>query len=203
MGTVVTVGVGAGGNVGTGVYVAVGDGAGVGVTVSLGVAAGVVVTAGVAGVAGVDEPPPPLELPLLLVEPPLVLLVSVEQRVADGVIVIVWVVDGEYLTNDWLALQTNSAAPVFALAERRFKSGAVTSNVEPERSVMLKSVALTVIDSIVALEPETLRVMPFTLMTASVVRVTSSAAASARVGARRSATAIPARASVRDIVCIF
>lgn len=62
----------------------------------------------------------------------------------------------------------------------------------------LKSEALTVMDSIVALEPETFSVMPFTLKTVSVVRVTSSNAARANAGVNN-ATRIPALASIRGI----
>jgi hypothetical protein len=77
--------------------------------------------------------------------------------------------------------------------------GAVTWSVEPDKSVTLKFAAFTVIDSIAALEPETLSVMPFTLKTVSVVSVTSLYAANANAGAS-SATRIPAPLSIRGIV---
>jgi len=126
-------------------------------------------------------------------------VVAVEQSVAEGVIVTVTPVLGTYLRSDWLALQMSLAIPVSVLAESRSRPGAVTWNVDPDWSVTLKSVSFTVIESMMALVPDTFSVMPFTLRTVSVVRVTSSNAASARVGAR-SATRIPARASIRGIV---
>ena len=88
------------------------------------------------------------------------------------------------------------------LADICSSPGAVTWNTEPDERVTLKSDAFTVIDSTVALEPETFSVIPPTLKTVSVVSVTSSAAASARAGANN-ATRIPARASIRGIVSLF
>jgi hypothetical protein len=44
-------------------------------------------------------------------------------------------------------------------------------------------VSLTVIDSTTALEPDTLKLIPFTLIIASVVNVTSSYAALSQIGA--------------------
>ena len=79
---------------------------------------------------------------------------------------------------------------------------AVTSKVEPERTVTLKFVEFTVMDWMVAVEPVTLNVTPFALTTASVVSDTSSNAANASVGASN-ATKIPARVSIRGIVSLF
>jgi len=62
-----------------------------------GVVAEVAEVAGVAGVADTVEP--------LLVEPPLLPLVSVEQSVVDGVIVTVSLAVATYAISDWLALQ--------------------------------------------------------------------------------------------------
>ncbi|MEK7099954.1 MAG: hypothetical protein AAB883_02335 [Patescibacteria group bacterium] len=58
------------------------------------------------------------------------------------------------------------------------------------------------IDSIVALEPETFSVTPATLKIVSVVSVTSLYAARANDGANN-ATIIPARARIRGIVSLF
>ena len=49
------------------------------------------------------------------------------------------------------------------------RAGAVTSSVEPDSSVTLKFVELIIIDSTEPPEPDTFNVIPFTLMTASVV----------------------------------
>ena len=70
--------------------------------------------------------------------------------------------------------------------------------VEPDCIVTLKFVGLTVMDSIEAVEPETFKVMPFTLRTVSVVSDTSLKAANANAGAR-SAARIPAPVSIRGI----
>lgn len=64
---------------------------------------------------------------------------------------------------------------------------------EPDCIVTLKFVAFTVIDSIVALEPDTLSVMPFTLKTVLVVSVTSLYAAKAMAGANSPNAVMAAR----------
>ena len=61
---------------------------------------------------------------------------------------------------------------------------------EVSASVKLNVVAPTVIDSTVAVEPDTFIVIPFTLSWTSVVKLTSSAAAKAREG-KMSPTAVP------------
>ena len=71
-----------------------------------------------------------------------------------------------------------------------FRSGAVIWINEVSARTKVNVVAPTVIDSTVAEEPETLIVMPLTVNTASVVKVTSSAAAIAKTG-RMSAAAVP------------
>ena len=68
--------------------------------------------------------------------------------------------------------------------------GAVSVIEESDASVKLKVVALTVIDSTTAEEPETLIVMSLTLNTVSVVKVTSLYAAIAKTG-RKSAAVVP------------
>ncbi len=165
----------------------------VGVTGVISTTGATVTGAGVVDTVGVDEPP---------VEPPPLPLLVEEQSTVDGVIVTVTFVFGEYPITDWFALQMSVDTPVSVLAENRLRFGAVTLKDEPDCIVTLKSVALTVIDSMVALVPETFSVMLFTLRTVSVVSVTSLNAASAAVGAR-SATSIPARASIRCIVSLF
>ena len=62
---------------------------------------------------------------------------------------------------------------------------------DPFWSVKLKLSLLTVIVSIVALEPETLSVTPATESTVSVVSVTSSDAARARPGNKSAASVLP------------
>lgn len=71
-----------------------------------------------------------------------------------------------------------------------FRLGAVKVIEEPDRSVKLKVVALTVIDSIVAAEPATLIVTPLTLMIVSLVKLTSLYRARAKAG-RSSAVRAP------------
>ena len=100
-----------------------------------------------------------------------------------------------------MLLQISLVIPVRVLADICSRPGAVTWNTEPDERVTLKSDAFTVTDSTVALEPDTLSVMPPTLRTVSVVRVTSVAAARANVGANN-ATRIPARASIRGMVSL-
>ena len=63
-----------------------------------------------------------------------------------------------------------------------FLSADDTVKVEPVCSVTVKSVALTVIDSISALEPETVKLVLSMVITASVVNVTSSKAAKTKRG---------------------
>lgn len=70
---------------------------------------------------------------------------------------------------------------------------------DPDWRVTLKFVGFTVIDSILAVEPETSSSIPFTLKTVLVVSCTVSKAANANAGAK-SATRIPAPVSIRGIV---
>ncbi len=74
------------------------------------------------------------------------------------------------------------ATPLSRASERMLPLGAVTVIVEFAKSVTFNREPSTVMDSIVAEEPETLTVMPSTVNTVSVVNVTSSNAADTTIG---------------------
>jgi len=153
----------------------------------------------VAGVdAGVAEPPPPPELPIRPTGPPppeeveLVVSGHVEE---EGVTVTVAEIEAVKVNEEVeesqvvVTVTTGSVEILITFCE-----AAVTVSVEPESTLTEKLVAFTVSVSIVALEPLTFMVTPFTLMTVSVVSVTSLYAPNATEGSS-SAISIPVRVS--------
>ena len=158
------------------------------------------------GAAGVTDPPPPPPPPLISPAGPPpdeeLLELDVTGHVEEeGVTVTVALtlavkVNEDVEESQVVVIETTGSVETLIT----FCEAAVTVSVEPESTLTEKLVEPTVSVSIVALEPLTFMVTPFTLMTVSVVRVTSLYAANASEGARSPRTTAVLR-SVRMAIC--